>query len=218
VTGILPSLCLVRHADTDWSTSGRYTGRADPPLSAAGALSALGLGARLRAHAPGTVYSSPLARAWRTCELAGFGATAQRDDDLVEWDYGAYEGLTTAGIVARRPGWQLFRDGCPGGESPAEVVVRARRVLARFHASGASTTLFSSGHLLRVLATTWLGLDVELADHLPLGPASISLLGYNHSISTPAICLWNDRASFIAPAVEPEAPSPLAQPRPPRLP
>jgi probable phosphoglycerate mutase len=192
----LPFLCLVRHADTAWSASGRYTGLTDAPLTPAGERAALRLRARLRGHDVGAPYTSPLSRALRTCELAGFGASARRDDDLLEWNYGAYEGLTSAEIRAKRPHWQLFRDGAALGEMPLDVVLRAQRVLARFRAGGTSAILFSSGHLLRVLAVTWLGLDVTMAEHLLLGPASISLLGYNHELGTPAIALWNDRDEF----------------------
>lgn len=154
----LPVVHLARHGETAWSRSGQHTGRTDLPLTADGERNAAALGSRLSGIAFARVYTSPLQRATRTCELAGFGAAAERDPDLVEWNYGDYEGLRTAEIVAARPGWDLFRDGCPNGETAADVGVRADRVIARLRAAGGDVLVFSSAHLLRVLAARWVGL------------------------------------------------------------
>jgi len=136
---------------------------------------------------------SPLKRAWRTAELAGFESTSEVDPDLVEWDYGAYDGLRTDEIRQRRPDWSLFRDGCPGGESLAEVTARADRLITRLRAIGHETLVFSSGHILRVLAARWLGIDGTVARYLLLDPAAISVLGYQRELAEPIIRLWNDR-------------------------
>jgi probable phosphoglycerate mutase len=138
------------------------------------------------------VYTSPLQRAHRTCELAGFGAVGEIDGDLVEWDYGAYEGLTSAQILAQRPEWRIFRDGCPGGESPQQVASRADHVVSRVRDVGADVLIFSSGHFLRVLATRWIEADMCIAATLILGTASLSALSYERELSQPAIWLWND--------------------------
>jgi len=138
------------------------------------------------------VLTSPLQRAVRTCELAGFGAVAEIDPDLVEWDYGEYEGRRTAEIHAERPDWQLFRDGCPGGEAPDQIGARADRVIGRVRALKADVLVFSSGHILRVLAARWLGLDVAGGRYLLLSTASLSALGYEHNMTEPAIRLWNE--------------------------
>jgi probable phosphoglycerate mutase len=138
------------------------------------------------------VLTSPLQRAARTCELAGFSAKAETDPDLVEWNYGTYEGIGTAEILRTRPGWQLFRDGCPGGESPADAGARADRVIARLRAVEGDTLIFSSGHFSRVLAARWLDLPPGAGTYFILGTASLSLLGYEHDPTEPAIRLWND--------------------------
>jgi len=138
------------------------------------------------------VFASPLQRAMRTCELAGFEAVAQVDHDLIEWDYGEYEGRMTVDILAERPGWQLFRDGCPGGESPQQVAARADRVVARMRTVADDVLLFSSGHFRRMLAARWIGMDFLHARSLMLGTTSLSALSYEHSLSQPAIQLWND--------------------------
>jgi len=139
------------------------------------------------------VFTSPLQRAARTCELAGFGIVAQPDLDLVEWDYGQYEGLRSAEILAKRPDWQLFRDGAPGGESPAQVAERADRVVQRVRTIPGDVLLFSSGHFIRVLAARWLGLDPGSAGkYFLLSTASLSAVGYEHNLSEPVIRLWND--------------------------
>jgi broad specificity phosphatase PhoE len=137
------------------------------------------------------VLSSPLQRAAKTCELAGFGAAAQTDPDLVEWNYGDYEGLRREEIAARQPGWLIFRDGCPGGESPAQVAARADRVLERIRGVQGNVLLFSSGHILRMLAARWLGLEFIAGNYFLLSTASLSILGYGHTLTEPAIQLWN---------------------------
>jgi broad specificity phosphatase PhoE len=150
------------------------------------------LGERLRGLTFAKVYTSPLQRAARTCELAGFGSAAEIDSDLVEWDYGQYEGRRTTEIRAERPNWQQFRDGCPGGESPDQVGARADRVVGRVRAVKGDVLVFSSGHFLRVLATRWLGLDASGGRSLLLSTASLSALSYEHNLAEPAIRLWNE--------------------------
>ena len=154
-----PIVYLARHGETAWTLTGQYTGLTDLPLTERGERNARRLGERLKGLTFAKVFTSPLRRAVRTCELAGFGAVAEVDPDLVEWNYGQFEGLRTAEIRADRPDWQLFRDGCPGGESPAEVAARADRVVTRVRAAQGDVLLFSSGHFIRVLATRWIGLD-----------------------------------------------------------
>lgn len=187
-----PEIYLARHGETAWSLSGQHTGSTDLPLTAKGEENARRLGARLRGRQYAKVFASPLQRARRTGELAGFGAVAQPDPELVEWNYGEYEGLTTAQILAKRPGWQLFRDGCPGGESPDQAAARADRVVARLRAVGGNVLLFSSGHFLRMLSTRWLGLPPSDGRCFLLSTASLSILGYEHSLSEPVLRLWND--------------------------
>jgi probable phosphoglycerate mutase len=188
----LPVVYLARHGETAWSLAGRHTGLTDVPLTDRGQRDARLLGDRLRAMTFAAVYTSPLQRAAQTCELAGFGAIAHRDGDLVEWNYGDYEGLRTAEIVAKRPGWTIFRDGCPGGESAADVGVRADRVIARLRAAAGNVLVFSSAHILRVLAARWLGSPPAEGQYLLLSTASLSALGYEHNALEPVIRLWND--------------------------
>jgi broad specificity phosphatase PhoE len=188
----LPVVYLARHGETAWSLSGQHTGRTDLPLTERGERNARALGERLRGMTFAKVLTSPLQRAVRTCELAGFGAVAEIDPDLVEWDYGEYEGRRTAEIHAERPDWQLFRDGCPGGEAPDQIGARADRVIGRVRALKADVLVFSSGHILRVLAARWLGLDVAGGRYLLLSTASLSALGYEHNMTEPAIRLWNE--------------------------
>jgi probable phosphoglycerate mutase len=183
---------LARHGETAWSLSGQHTGRTDLPLTERGERNARALGERLRGLTFAKVFTSPLQRAVRTCELAGFGAAAEIDPDLVEWDYGRYEGRRTAEIHAERPDWQLFRDGCPGGESPGQIGARADRVVGRVRAVNGDVLVFSSGHILRVLAARWLGLDAAGGRYLLLSTASLSALGYEHNLAEPAIRQWND--------------------------
>ena len=188
----LPVVVLARHGETAWSLSGQHTGRTDLALTARGELNAKRLAERLAGATFAKVWTSPLQRAARTCELAGFGAVGEIDADLVEWDYGRYEGRTSAEIRAEHPDWQLFRDGCPGGETAAQVGVRADRVIARARAVAGDVLLFSSGHILRTLAARWLGLEPAAGRLLVLDTASVSALGYDHGLSEPALRLWND--------------------------
>ena len=185
-------LYLARHGETAWSLSGRHTGRTDVPLTERGETDARKLGERLREMTFAKVWTSPLQRASRTCELAGFDAVAEIDRDLVEWNYGEYEGLTRRDILVTHPDWQLFRDGCPGGEAPDEVGARADRVVKLVRALGANGLLFSSAHFLRVLAARWLGLRPAAGRHLLLRTASLSILGYEHDLSEPVIQLWDE--------------------------
>lgn len=189
----LPVVYLARHGETAWSLTGQYTGLTDLPLTEQGERNARQLGKRLEGITFARVFTSPLQRAVRTCELAGFGAVAEIDPDLVEWNYGEYEGRRTAEILAERPGWLLFRDGCPGGETPAQVAARADRVVSRVRAVNANVLLFSSGHFIRVLATRWIGLEPSVNSRsFKLSTASLSALGYEGSLSRAAIVLWNE--------------------------
>jgi broad specificity phosphatase PhoE len=188
----LPEVYLARHGETAWSLSGQHTGRTDIPLTPRGERHAVGLGERLRGTMFAQVLTSPLSRARRTCELAGYGEWAEIDPDLLEWDYGQYEGRRTADIRRERPGWYLFRDGCPGGESVAAIGARADRLIARLRAIDGRVLLFSHGHVLRVLAARWLGLPAGDARHFLLSTAALSVLGYEHHLDEPAIRLWND--------------------------
>jgi broad specificity phosphatase PhoE len=189
----LPVVYIARHGETAWSLSGQHTGLTDIPLTERGEKMAIALGDRLKGMSFTTVLTSPLKRAYRTCELAGFAGQAKIDPDLVEWNYGQYEGLTSKQIHAERAGWNLFHDGCPGGETPEAITVRADRVVARLRNLPDSILLFTSGHITRVLAARWLGLAVEvMASRLLLGTASLSALSYEHTLAEPAIRLWND--------------------------
>ncbi|MBL8906273.1 MAG: histidine phosphatase family protein [Rhizobiales bacterium] len=193
MSAALPVVYLARHGETAWSMSGQHTGLTDIPLTERGERMALALGERLKGMSFATVLSSPLQRAYRTCELAGFARQATVDPALVEWNYGQYEGLTSKQIHAARPDWNLFRDGCPGGESPDAISARADRLVAHLRELSDPILLFSSGHIIRVLAARWLGLTVEvMAARLLLGTASLSALSYEHSLAEPAIRLWND--------------------------
>jgi len=189
---VLPIVYLARHGETAWSLSSQHTGLTDLPLTERGERNACSLKERLRGVGVAKVLTSPLQRAIRTCELAGFGAQAEIDRDLVEWDYGEYEGRLTVDVHKGRPDWQLFRDGCPGGESPNEVGARADRVVKRVRAVNGNVLLFSSGQFLRVLAARWLGLDAAVGRCFLLSTASLSALSYEHNLSQPAIRLWND--------------------------
>ena len=189
----LPIVYLARHGETAWTLSGQHTGLTDLPLTERGERTARRLGERLKGLTFAKVWTSPLQRAARTCELAGFGAVAEVDRDLVEWDYGQYEGRRSAEIRAERPDWQLFRDGCPGGESPGQVSERADRIVRRVRAVSGDVLLFSSGHFLRVLAVRWLGLEPTVNYRFfMLSTASLSALGYEHDLSRPVIRLWNE--------------------------
>jgi broad specificity phosphatase PhoE len=189
---MLPCVTLVRHGETAWSASGQHTGRTDIPLTEEGERKARALRDRLASVTFDRVFTSPLQRAARTCALAGFGAAAKVDPDLLEWDYGDYEGRKSSEILADRPGWLLFRDGCPNGESPADVGERADRVIARLRAADDRAIVFSSGHILRVVASRWLGLEPSAGRLFKLDTASISILGYEHDKGEPTIALWNE--------------------------
>ena len=189
----LPIVYLARHGETAWSLSGQHTGLTDLPLTMVGEATAGRLAERLSGLTFAKVFTSPLQRAMRTCELAGFGAVAEADRDLVEWDYGQFEGLTGEQIRSQHPEWQLFRDGCPGGESPQQAAARADRVIARVRAVQGDVLLFSSGHFIRILATRWIGVEPTItARSFMLSTASLSALGYEHDLSRPVIRLWND--------------------------
>lgn len=188
----LPLVYLARHGETAWTVTGQHTGLTDLPLTARGEANARRLVERLRGVDFAKVFVSPLQRARQTCALAGFGDVAEVVDDLVEWNYGDYEGKRTAEIHAMRLGWSLFRDGCPGGESLADVARRADRVLALVRGVDGNVLLFSSGHFLRVFTARWLGLDASAGKFFQLSTASLSMLGYEHDRTEPVLRLWNE--------------------------
>jgi broad specificity phosphatase PhoE len=193
VNKALPIVYIARHGETAWTLSGQYTGLTDLPLTERGERNARRLEERLRGINFARVLTSPLQRARRTCELAGFGTVAEIDEDLVEWKYGDYEGRHSADVHRERPDWELFRDGCPGGESPTEAAARADRVVSRVRAIPGNVLLFSSGHFIRVLATRWIGLEMTAnARRFMLSTASLSAVGYEKELSRPVIQLWND--------------------------
>jgi broad specificity phosphatase PhoE len=182
---------LVRHGETDWSAAGKHTGRTDVPLNERGRREARGLAGMLAGRRFELVLTSPLSRAVETCRLAGLGDRALVRDELAEWDYGAYEGRTTAEIRMGRPGWSLWRDGVEGGETIAEVGARADRVLPELEAAGGDVAVFAHGHLLRVLAARWLGVEPDAGRLLALDPATISVLGFEHEWRV--LRAWNER-------------------------
>ena len=178
-------IVVVRHGETEWSAVGKHTGRTDVPLTAAGRSRAEAVGSALRGRTFAMVLCSPLLRARQTCELAGFGDVAVLADDLREWDYGSYEGLTTAEIRAANPSWVLWRDGCPGGESPSDVGARADRLLARLCSTvdgetGANALAFAHGHILRALTARWLRMEVSAGARFALKAGGIGVLGFEH--------------------------------------
>ena len=188
----LPVVYLARHGETAWSLTGQHTGLVDLPLTEHGERNARRLGERLQGLTFVKVFTSPLQRVSRTCELAGFKAAALVDPDLLEWNYGDYEGKTTEEILKDRPGWQMYRDGYPGGESAEQVGARADLVVSRVRAIEGNVLLFSSRHFLRVLAARWLGLGPEAGRFFLLSTASLSALGYEDNRSQPVIRLWDD--------------------------
>ncbi len=193
MSGLLPIVYLARHGETAWSLTGQHTGLTDIPLTERGEQIAKRLGYRLSELTFAKVFTSPLQRARRTCELAGFGLVAEMDPDLVEWDYGEYEGRRGVEIRAERSDWQLFRDGCPGGESPQQVSARADRVINRLRKMDGDLLLFTSGHFIRVLAARWIGIEPTVnARRFMLGTASLSALGYEEDMTRPVIRLWNE--------------------------
>ena len=193
----LPVVYLARHGETAWSIVAQHTSFTDLPLTERGERNARALKDRLDAIRFAKVLTSPLARARRTCELAGFSDRAEIDNDLVEWNYGEYEGRRTVDIHRQRPGWQLFNDGCPGGESPRDVAARADRVVERVRAVWDNVLIFSSGHFLRVLAARWIGLEAAFGRCFLLSTASVSSLSYEHNLSQPAIRLWDDTRHLV---------------------
>lgn len=189
---VLPRLYLIRHGETAWSLSSQHTGRTDIALNEQGEQDARMLAAPLGAVDFRRVFSSPLRRARRTCELAGLGEVAEIEPDLTEWDYGDYEGLRPIEIRQRRPDWNVFRDGCPGGESPSQISQRADRSIDRLRTLEGNIAVFSHGHFGRVFAARWIGLQVEQAQRFLLSTASLSVLGFEHNrADEPAVFLWN---------------------------
>jgi broad specificity phosphatase PhoE len=191
-TTALQEVWLVRHGQTAWTVTGQHTGRSDIPLTARGEEEARRLTALLQHTRFVNVFTSPLQRARWTCELAGFASAAQVDADLIEWDYGAYEGRRTSDIRAEHPRWRLFEDGCPGGETAEAVGVRADRVIARVRSCAGNVILFGHRDMLRVLAARWLGLTARDGALFFLDTASVSILGYDHDVSEPVIRLLNE--------------------------
>jgi probable phosphoglycerate mutase len=183
---------LARHGETEWSLAHKHTGRTDIPLTARGEENARALEPRLEGVSFAKVLTSPLQRAKRTCELAGFGAAAVEDAELLEWNYGSYEGRRTSEIRQERPDWDLFRDGCPDGESVADVSARADRVVAQLRSMEGNVLIFSHGHFLRVLTARWLELDASAGRCFMLDAAALSILGYEHGRCDPVIRLWNE--------------------------
>ena len=195
----LPIVYVARHGETAWTLTGQHTGITDLPLTERGECNARRLAGRLKGLSFSEVFTSPLQRAVRTCDLAGFGPVAEIDPDLVEWNYGEYEGLRGSEIRAKRPDWQLFRDGCPGGESPQQVCARADRVLSRVRAVSGNVLLFTSGHFIRVLAARWIGIEPSVhARSLMLSTNSLSALGYENDLSRPVIRFWNDTHHVVS--------------------
>jgi len=189
---VLPNLYFIRHGQTEWSLSGRHTGRTDIPLTARGEDEARALAPWLKPIQFARVFTSPRQRARRTCELAGLGPQAELEPDLAEWDYGDYEGKLSSDIRKERPDWNVFQDGCPGGEMPAQVSARADRLIARLCAMEGNVALFSHGEFGPALAARWIGLRVAEGQHLLLSTASLSVLGFN--VAHPdlrVIALWN---------------------------
>jgi broad specificity phosphatase PhoE len=188
-----PNVYIIRHGETAWSTSGRHTGRTEVPLTERGEAIASRLKARLASAAFSHVFVSPRQRAARTCELAGWGASAVVVPDLAEWDYGDYEGLRSSDIHKTRPGWNLFRDGCPAGESPADVSARADRLIARLRTLEGTVALFSHGHFGRAVAARWVELPVGDGERFLLDPCGLGILGYEkNDPAAPVLSLWNE--------------------------
>ena len=192
MSSTLSKVYLVRHGETAWSISRQATGRTDIPLTNRGERDAQELGTQLQGLNFAQVLTSPLQRARQTAALAGFGGRALPDPDLTEWDYGAYEGRRTAEIQAERPGWRLFEDGCPGGETLQAVSVRADRVIDRIRELGSNVLVFAHRDILRILAARWLRLQAVEARKFYLTTASVSILGYHHDLDEPVVRLWND--------------------------
>ena len=194
----LPRVYLLRHGTTAWTMTGQHTGRTDVPLNAEGERQARAVAPRLAALPIDHVIASPLQRARRTAELAMPDARIALERDLMEWDYGAYNGHTTADIRAERPGWRLFRDGCPDGETIDAVGARADRVIARVRGLDGDVLLVGHREILRVVAVRWIGLAAVEGGGLMLETATLSVLGYDHDLNEPAIHVWNDQGAAAA--------------------
>ncbi|MFU8857072.1 MAG: histidine phosphatase family protein [Deferrisomatales bacterium] len=194
----LPMVYIVRHGETAWTLTEQHTGRTDLPLTEEGERQARELGPSLTALSFDRIFSSPLRRAWRTAELAMPHAHVEEDDDLLEWDHGAYEGRRTVDIEVERPGWRLLRDGSPGGETLAAVGARADRVIGRLRARGGNVLLFGHREALRILGARWVGLAPIEGRRLLLATASLSVLGYDHDLTEPVIHVWNGRVAATA--------------------
>jgi broad specificity phosphatase PhoE len=192
-----PELVLVRHGETEWTLSRQHTGRTDIPLTDNGRAQARTLAPRLASRSFARVISSPMGRALETCELAGLGKTVERRDELLEWDYGEYEGVTTATIREQRPDWDLWRDGCPGGEQAADVAARVDPLIMELLDADGDIALFAHGHVLRVLAARWLDLAPEEGARLALSTATVSVMGWERE--TRVAWLWND-GSHVQPS------------------
>jgi probable phosphoglycerate mutase len=198
-------LYLIRHGETEWSLSGRHTGCTDLLLTQNGESEARELGRQLQDVTFAHVLSSPLRRALQTCELAGLDKFREVEPDLAEWDYGDYEGLSSADIRKQRPDWNIYRDGCPGGETPAQLAVRADRLIARLRKLDGNIALFAHGQIGSVMAVRWIGLAVDQAQHFKLGTATLSVLAYDpHHFAVPVIAVWNAaHQQFPTPASTP---------------
>ena len=196
-----PTIYYMRHGETAWSLTGQHTGKTDLPLTAHGEQQARQLRQPLEQVKFGPVLTSPRQRAQRTCELAGLARMAEIDPDLAEWDYGDYEGITTVDIRKQRLGWNIFRDGCPGGEMPAQIVHRADRLIARLRQLEGNIALFAHGQLGQVVVARWMGWPVEEGQHFILDPASLGILGFKHGMpELPVVQLWNYAPRNFAPA------------------
>lgn len=189
MANLAQNIYLIRHGETEWSRAGKHTGVTDVPLTDHGRQTARSLQPVLAREEFVIVLSSPLQRALQTCELAGFATIAAVEPDLIEWNYGEYEGLTTKQIQSARPGWSVFHHGCPGGESPQQVAARADRVRAKVRANDGNVALFAHGHILRVFAARWMNQPPSFGEHLLLDTATLSVLGYYYD--TPALKTWN---------------------------
>ena len=187
-----PEIYLARHGETQWSLTGQHTGMTDIPLTEHGERNSRSLGKLLEGVSFAKVWTSPLQRARQTCELAGLGDVAALDEDLVEWNYGEYEGVRTVDIQKKHPGWNIFEHGCPGGETIDDIAARADRVIERIRRVDGNVIVFSHGHFLRVLATRWILLPPIEARRCMLTTASLSMLGYEHNLDEPVIRHWND--------------------------
>lgn len=191
-----PRLFLIRHGNTDWAEAHRFTGRTDLPLNARGEENARGLASRLAKIKFSRVFVSPLQRARRTCELAGLSSAAQIDPDLIEWDYGEVDGKYSEEIHRQNPGWDLFRDGAPGGESPEDVAKRADGFIARARQSSGDVAAFTSGHIGRMIGARWIGLAPQGGGSLLFSTAAVCILSYEHDLLHPVIDRWNDAGSL----------------------